>query len=376
MVDEEVAGADRGELLPGRLHRVPRRPGDRHPGIVLEIRPVEPVELAEIGQVEHPVERVDELVGNAQPLLDLLQHRRGHRLRHLEPRHLAETRAQELKLDGLQQVVGLVGHLEIAVARHAEERPLEDLHPGEQLGQVVGEDSLERHEAAPAADGEEARQALRHLDPGEALLAGLGVGHEEAEADRERGDVGKRLAGPDGQRRQYGEDLALEAVVELCELLRLELLDARDDDPLLGQRRAELVPPQLGLARVQIEHALASVVECLLRRPAVGQAPAHAGFGLAGQPGDADHEELVQHLGRDLEEEDTLEQRQGLVARQLEQASVVLEEGELAIDQPIGGGRGALTGASGGRHCASLPPARKEDRPAPATRAGAGLRSS
>ena len=219
----------------------------------------------------------------------------------------------------------------------------------------MGEDSLQRNEAAPAADGEEARQALRHLDPGEALLAGLGVGDEQAEADRERGDVGKRLAGPDRERRQHREDLALEAVVELGALLRLELLDARDDDPLLGERRAELVPPQLGLAAYTSSTRSRRVVERLLRRPAVRQAPAHAGFGLAGQPGDADHEELVQHLGRDLEEEDSLEQRQRLVARQLEQARVVVEEGELAVDQPLCSGRGALATASGGCHRTSLP---------------------
>ena len=219
----------------------------------------------------------------------------------------------------------------------------------------MGEDSLQRNEAAPPPEGEEARQALRHLDPGEALLAGLGVGDEQAEADRERGDVGKRLAGPDRERRQHREDLALETVVELGALVRLEVLDARDDDPLLGQRRAELVTPELALDGVQLEHALAGVVECLLRRSAVREAPADACLGLAGQRGDADHEELVQHLGRDLEEEDPLEQRQRLVSRQVDQARVVVEKRELAVHQPLGGGGGALAAASGGSHRTSLP---------------------
>ena len=355
-MDEEVAGADGGELLGGRLDGVPRRPRLGQPRIVLQIGPVELVELAEIGEVEQPVERIDQLVGDAQPLLQLLEHRLRHRLRHLEPRHLAEPRAAELELDGLEQVVRLVGDLEIAVARHAEERPLEDLHPREELGQVVGEDFLQRNEAASPADGEEARQAFRDLDPGEALLAGLGVGHEQAEADRQRRDVGERLARPDRERRQHREDLALETVVELGALVRVELLDAQDDDPLVRQRRAELVPPQRGLAAVDLEHALAGVVERLLRRSAVRQAPAHAGLGLAGQPGDAHHEELVQHLGRDLEEEDPLEQRKRGVARQVEQARVVVEERELAVDQPLGGSAGALTAACSGGHRPSLPP--------------------
>ena len=121
VVDKKVAGADRGELLGGRLRRVPWRPSHRHPGVVLEIGPVEAAELAEIGQVELPVEPVHELVGDAQALLQLLQHRLRHRLRDLEPRHLSEARAPELELDGLEQIVGFVRHLEVAVARHAEE---------------------------------------------------------------------------------------------------------------------------------------------------------------------------------------------------------------------------------------------------------------
>src|SRR5262249_60091092 len=131
----------------------------------------------------------------------------------------------------------------------------------EELRQIVGQHPLQRHEAAAPADGEEAWETLWNLDPGEALLARFRVGHEETEADRERRDVGERLAGPDCERRQHREDLALEALVELRELLRLEILDARDDDPLLGERRQKLVSPQLGLAAVGLEHPLPGVVE-------------------------------------------------------------------------------------------------------------------
>ena len=41
VVDEEVAGADRGELL-ARVEAGERRPRDRDPRIVLQVRPVEP----------------------------------------------------------------------------------------------------------------------------------------------------------------------------------------------------------------------------------------------------------------------------------------------------------------------------------------------
>ena len=52
-------------MLGRRFDRVPGRPRDRHPGVVLEVGPVESGKLAEIREVEHAVQRVDELVRDA-----------------------------------------------------------------------------------------------------------------------------------------------------------------------------------------------------------------------------------------------------------------------------------------------------------------------
>ena len=194
------------------------------------------------------------------------------------------------------------------------------------------EDALERYEPPALPDGKESRQALGHLDPREALLATVRIRDEEAEADGKRRDVGERLARANCERRQHREDLAFEPLVQLHTFFGFELLDARDHDVLLAQSRAELITPQLVLAPIEVEHALTGLFERLLRRTAVRQSPAHACRGLAGQRGDANHEELVQHVCRDLEEEHTLEQWQRLVTRQIEQASVVIEERKLAVD--------------------------------------------
>ena len=43
---------------------------------------------------------------------------------------------------------------------------------------------------------------------------------------------GKRLPGPDGERRQHRKDLTLEPALQLLELRRLAVLDLRDDDAL------------------------------------------------------------------------------------------------------------------------------------------------
>ena len=62
------------------------------------------------------------------------------------PHDLAEAAAAQLGLDGLEQVVGLVGDLEVGVARDAEHAAVDDLHAREQRVEVGGDDLLERDE--------------------------------------------------------------------------------------------------------------------------------------------------------------------------------------------------------------------------------------
>ena len=55
----------------------------------------------------------------------------------LEPHDLAEAPPAELVLDRLEQVVGLVGDLEVGVARDPEQVVADDLHPREQRVEVA-----------------------------------------------------------------------------------------------------------------------------------------------------------------------------------------------------------------------------------------------
>ena len=70
----------------------------------------------------------------------------------LEPDDLAEAAAADLVLDRLAEVVGLVGDVVVGVAGDAEEGVVDDLHPREERLEVVGDDVLERDEAAAVAD--------------------------------------------------------------------------------------------------------------------------------------------------------------------------------------------------------------------------------
>jgi hypothetical protein len=112
----------------------------------------------------------------------------------------SEAPPLQLQLDGLEQVVRLVGDFEVSVPRDAESGALGDLHLREERGQRVRDHVLEWEIELLFADADEAGQELRHLDAGEALLARLRVADEDAERQRERRDVGKRLAGADRER--------------------------------------------------------------------------------------------------------------------------------------------------------------------------------
>ena len=64
----------------------------------------------------------------------------------LEAHDLAEAPPAQLGLDRAQQVVGLVGDVEVGVARDAEEAVVDDLHAGEERVEVGRDELLERDE--------------------------------------------------------------------------------------------------------------------------------------------------------------------------------------------------------------------------------------
>ena len=196
MVDEHVAAPDLREEALASAHCGESGGRARHPGLVLEVGPVERGELREVGEVERPPDGIDLLLARPQALGQAPQHPVRDRARDLEPDDIAEAAAAQLELDGLEQVVGLVRNLEVGVAGDAEDGALDDLHLREEPVEEVGDDALEGDEGAALADLEEAREAFRHLHAREALLPGLRVADEHGEAVREARDVREGLPGP------------------------------------------------------------------------------------------------------------------------------------------------------------------------------------
>ena len=193
----------------------PRR-DRRDPRLELQLGPVERCELEELGEVERALDAIDlRLVGTESALQarDHLGRRRGA---HLDANHVTEAPAPELGLHGLEEVVRVVGDLEVRVARHAEDGALDDGHAREEGREEVGDDLLERDVEPAAAEVEEARQAFGDLHAREPLLSGLGILGEDREREREPRDVREGLAGSDRERGQDGVDLAMEALLELA----------------------------------------------------------------------------------------------------------------------------------------------------------------
>ena len=138
---------------------------------MLQLGPVDGRELEELGQVERALDAVDLRLVRLEAALEPGDHLGGGGRAHLDAHDVAEATSAKLALDGLEEVGGVVGDLEVGVARHAEDRALDDLDTGEERRQEVGDDLLERDVEAAAAEVEEAREALGDLHAREALLA-------------------------------------------------------------------------------------------------------------------------------------------------------------------------------------------------------------
>ena len=127
----------------------------------------------------------------------------------------------------------------------------------------------------------------------------------------------------DGERREQRENLAKEMILEPGLLLFRHVGPVDQDDALLGQHLPQLAPALLLIAR-QHRDRLRDARELLGRGEPVRALDGDAGAQLALEAGDADHEELVEIVGRDRQEAHALQQRMGLVGGFFEHAPVEL----------------------------------------------------
>ena len=237
----------------------------------------------------------------SRPSLEARSIARRRGARDLEPDDLAEAAPLQLELDRLEQVVGLVRHLEVGVARDAERRALDDLHLREE--HAAGNGGSRSRAGGGRRACRRAGTAAGARAPSRARSAPRPSSGSRTKRPRlsERPEMyGNGWPGPDGERRQHRKDLALETARQL-----LELAPARSPRrcattmPSAASAGLELALPQLRLPRRQVEHALADLGERLATavRPSGERAPT-PGVLLPAEAGDPHHEELVEVRAR------------------------------------------------------------------------------
>ena len=134
MVDEDVALAHRGEDV-GLLALLGSQPRliDGRERRVAQLREAGQLDdLPQVGQVEQPVDVEDLARLDLERLHQLVAPGGVHPPPDLDAHDLAEAPAPQLVLDGLEQVVGLVGDGEVRVAGDPEHVVVEDLHAREE----------------------------------------------------------------------------------------------------------------------------------------------------------------------------------------------------------------------------------------------------
>ena len=176
VVDEHVALAQHGEELVGVVRRVGEA-GRRHrrPRLGVQVGAVERVHAPEAGQVERGGDPEDAVAADLELGGEEVDEVVAHVGADLEAEGLAEAAAAQLHLDGDEEVVGLVLlEGQVGVAGDPEGVVGADRHAGEEAVEVGRDDLLEGHEALAVGHDDEAGQRRRHLDPGDAALAGRG----------------------------------------------------------------------------------------------------------------------------------------------------------------------------------------------------------
>ena len=255
---EDLAGPHRREhvglLVAVAGRRAKRGVRERRPRRLAQVGvAVEAGELPQIAEIEQPLDVVDLDLVDAEPVEQPDAQRRVHACANLEPHDLAEAPPAQLGLDRLQQIVGLVGDLEVGVAGDAEQVVADDVHAREQRVEMLGDHVLERDERVRSKLDEPRDHVLGHLHSRECVVIGVGIVEAHDQAQRQVGDVGEGAAGADRERRQDREDLLAEASLDRAR--RSARLRAGDDpDPVLGERRAHVVLELPRVAAVLLAH--------------------------------------------------------------------------------------------------------------------------
>ncbi len=186
------------------------------------------------------------------------------------------------------------------------------------------------------AQHDEARQQRRDFDASEAFFGAFGVADNDRKVEGKIRDIWKGVRGIDGKWREDRKDLIDEHVEQVGAVGRVERFGLHELDPGCVEFRNDLCAEHGALARRQLGNARTNLAELLVWIKTVGREPAHLGYDLLHQSGDADLEEFVEVLAENCQVLRALEDRLGLVLGEGEHASVEIEPRQLAIEKALG----------------------------------------
>ena len=347
---------------------------DRHPRLVLQLRPVEPVQCPQPGEVERRAVERDVVLGEIELGDEELQDAVRRPRLDLQPHGASEAAAAQLHLQGDEEVVGLLlldG--EVGVAGDPEHPVVHHRHPREQRVEVRRDQVLQEDEALAVGEGDEPGQGRRHLHPGEALGAVEVVEDRDGQVERQVGDVGERVRRVDTQWGEHREDPFVEDLVEVLAVVEVEVRPAAHDDPVGLDGRHELAEVQVLLLADQVLDPVADLQQLLARGPPVRRELRQPGCDLVLEGGHPDLEELVEVGREDGGELQPLQERRAGIGGQREHPLVEVEPGQLPVEEPRWR---AVSRIHQGRHPFQRSPARERPTKAPCLRRHPPLRFS
>ena len=351
MVQQDVALADRGEdvLCAARFDFGDLTVRGRDERAVLEVRAVERLQFEQYGEVERRGQAVDLFRVDAELVGEQLGEERAGRVGDLQADRLSEAAAQQLLLHRVEQVLGVIlFDVDVLVAGDAERARLLDDHAGEQGFEVRDDEVLHRDEpeallaallVGQVVDGDEAGHVAGDLHAGEVGFAGVRVLHQHREVQRVAGNVGERVRGVDGERREHGEDLLAVVARETFLLGGSEPVPAEQYDVLVSEGGEQLLGDVVRVLVLQAVRLLADGTQLLAGAQAAGRGDGDAGVDTALEAGDADHEEFIEVGGEDRGEIAAFQQRLVFVLGEFEDSLVELQPAEFSVEIAIRGQR-------------------------------------
>src|SRR5690242_5235519 len=332
----DVLLADRSEAIAVVLSDALREAADER--LELEIGAIGHDQLVGVGETDQAFLHEALALRHFQLLRDEALEPRRHRRLDLEPDDRAATPALQRGFEQAHQILGLLLHLDVAVAQYPERALAPHAIAWEQPRHEDSDHSFKPDEADRFLGLALARQTD---EPGELRRDGHESMHGaqrafahklEPKREAEIGNEWKRVGWIDRDRRQHRKDVVKKVLLEPAALILGELVSVKDMYAGLGEQRLERHPILLLLSS-ELGNGVVDAVELLGRSQSVHARRLDAGDHLAPKTSHPHHVEFIEVRGRDREEAQPLEQRMPLVLGFLEHSPIEIKPGELAIEE-------------------------------------------